>query len=416
MKVYQGRYQNNKSFISIVDEYYCPICPYTENYLTIHLVGSVNTRKQYAKQLKFVLIYFDTKKINIVERVQCGEFLRLAELNAFFSSCSYIAESVFSNVLDIRRFTDKALENAIHASRVAGSKVKAQTAKGRVNRLIDFLSFLYTTIYADKVVPEATKQRYDFAQQYLKEKRKTLIDFDTVCAGEGESILPTEKYLRLLEIIQPDSPDNPFQKSKLRNYLIVSLLSETGNRRGAIASLKIGDCKFWGSFDEISIVRRPDDPTNPLKIQGEVKTKPHLSYVPEALMQKLKEYIDHVRSRYPASRSHELIFISENNSRGSEGMPLTLSSLDKIFEKLSKAIGFKVHAHLLRHKKNEVFTDTAEQMGVSFEEMEKLRIYMNGWSRNTKMSELYNKFKIYQQMRAIEQARQAGMTQKADMK
>jgi hypothetical protein len=93
------------------------------------------------------------------------------------------------------------------------------------------------------------------------------------------------------------------------------------------------------------------------------------------------------------------------------GDPLSLSSIDKIFEKLSEAIGFDVYPHLLRHKWNELFTDFAESAGMSTDQQDKLRKYVMGWTRDSQMGALYNEFKIFEQAKAHQQERQNSMTE-----
>ncbi|NOQ14101.1 MAG: tyrosine-type recombinase/integrase [Methyloprofundus sp.] len=361
--------------------------------------------------MKFALRYFNSNGIDLTQRARSGHFLNRAEIDAFYTACKFKAGNELSNVVSIHRYSDKSIQNAIHAGRVSEGKVKALTAKGRLYRLLDYLEFLYTSIHADHIVPDLVKQKYEFSLKHLKGKLRTLKDFNTECVAHGESLLPADKFLRLLEVIKPDSNDNPFKSSRLRNYLVVSLFIQTGIRKGALAKLKIGDCKFWGTFDEISIVKRPDDVADPRRFRPSQKTQPHRSFVPKELMQELKNYIDTVRCRYPASVDHEMIFVAEKDSRGTAGDPLSLSSIDKIFEKLSEAISFDVHPHLLRHKWNELFTDFAESGGMSIDQQDKLRKYVMGWSRDSQMGALYNEFKIFEQAKAYQQERQDSMTE-----
>lgn len=411
VNIYIGKDSQGKTFVTLVNDHCCPVCPYVSIYFSAHLSGaSFNSQHLYAQQMKFSLQYFYSKGIDLTKRAKSGRFLDRSEVDAFYTACKFKAGNELSNVVSIHRYSDKTIQNAIHAGRISEGRVKGATSKGRVHRLADFLSFLYTNIHADYKVPEAVQQRYEFTLSHLKNKLRTLKDFSTVCIADGESLLPNKKFLHLLEIIKPDSDGNPFKSAKLRNYLIVAFLVETGIRRGALAKLKIGDCKFWGSFDEITITKTPDDKSDPRRFRAAQKTRPHRSLVLKPLMKELKEYIDGVRSRYPASENHEFIFISEKNSQSTSGQPLSLASIDKIFLKLSEAIGFKIHAHLLRHKWNEIFTEFAEANGIDNEQQEKLRNYLMGWNRDSQMNEIYNEAKIVQQVKAFQQEWQEHMT------
>lgn len=412
IEVYIGKDKQKKRFVTLINEHCCPVCPYASVYLSSHLSGnSFNSRHSYAQQMKFLLLHFNRENINLVQRVESGEFLQRAEIEAFYTACKFKAGTERSNVVEINAHSDKSIQNAIHAGQVAKGLVKQSTSRGRVYRLLDYLEFLYTCIHADNIAPDSVQYKYNFNSKHLKNQLKRFKDFNTECIVHGESLLPTSKYIRLLEIIKPDSPDNPFTSSKLRNHLIISLFIETGNRKGALAKLKIGDCKFFGSFDEISIVRRPDDVSDSRRFRPEQKTRAHKSFVPKEIMTELKLYIDSVRSRFTAADDHEMIFVSEKNSRGTAGEPLSMSSIDKIFEKLSEAIGFDIHPHLLRHKWNEMFTDFSESNGMSSDQQEKLRKYAMGWSRNSEMAEIYNEFKLFEQAKAYQKERQDKMTE-----
>lgn len=417
MFVYIGKdhTNNNKPFVSIVTPDFLPVSPWVSNYLTIGLSGgSFNTNEKYARQLKVVLEYFKGKNIDIEDRVLTGAFFQTAELRAFIDFCKFKNQSDLSNVVDIDINSDKGIENAIHSGRVAAALASADTAKGKIKRFKSFLYFMFTHIHADNLVSEGVKYRYDLAKEYLTKSLEKLKDFNTECVGEAESPLPSGAFFDLLDIIRVDSPKNPFKRSKLRNYLMINMYIETGNRRGDHASLKIQDMIFEGSFDEISIVRRPNDPSDSRKFIASTKTKPHQSQVPKTLMVQVQDYIKNVRSQYPKSNNHEFVFVTENNSKGTIGEPLSLSSIDKIFEKLSAEIGFKVHCHLLRYKFNEILTELAGELGLSHDETEKMRKYMMGWTRDSEMAEKYNRFKINKATKALNKARQDKMTAAAN--
>ncbi|PSV99563.1 hypothetical protein [Photobacterium lipolyticum] len=123
-------------------------------------------------------------------------------------------------------------------------------------------------------------------------------------------------------------------------------------------------------------------------------------------MRQLKTYIETIRAGFPAAKTHEMVFVSEMDTQGTEGQPFSLSSFDALFATLSNALSFKIHPHLLRHKWNELFTEAAEDQGLSSDELDKLRKYAMGWSRNSTMGQLYNEFKDAEAVRELQRARQ----------
>jgi hypothetical protein len=397
---------NGKTFATLSDEYLCPFDPHVTNYITLRLQDlAVNTKITYCYELKYVLQYFQSVDIDLVQRVLTGEFLNRHEMDAFISAAKFNAEVDSSNLWSIKSLSSKALSNAMHSVKVSNSRVSAHVAKRRICRLAHFLDYMYSR-YADQKVPVKVSTQYEFIKSYLKEAISLTKDFSDECVGFNEPIIPCDIFFRCLEIIQPDSKDNPFMHSKLRNYLIFSLLIDTGIRRGALAKLKLVDCKFHGSYDEITISRRPNDPSDPRRFKPSQKTKAHNSYVPYELMKELKGYIDNVRVAFSAAQEHEMIFISEMNTRGTAGQPLSLISINAIFAKLGNAVGFHIHPHMLRHKWNEIFSETVERHGMSTDEAEKLRKHAMGWSRDSKMAEKYDDFKTSLAVREIQRSYQ----------
>ena len=184
----------------------------------------------------------------------------------------------------------------------------------------------------------------------------------------------------------------------------MKLLILTGTRKGAIAKLKIGDCDFTGDCNLIRITRTPDDKEDTRKYKPSQKTDSHTSYVDPDLMKLIDYYIENKRSRYPNAQSHEFIFVSEMSTKNTAGDPLSISSINYLFKVLSNALGFNVHPHLLRYKWNEKFSE--DTSGMTSEEVAKLRRYAMGWSRDSRMAELYDRFKIASKVATLQKTRQ----------
>lgn len=408
VKIYKS---NDSSFVSLVDKYSIPVCPYSAVYNNTGLSGfQFNTRLRYLHELKFVLTHFALKNIDLVERIKTGQLILNAELKAFFSTAKFCQESDFSNVVEIKKFTSKQLENAIHSARVADTQVKADVSKGRIKRLAHYIDFLFDEIHSDQSVPADVIERKHTIQRKCKAEIRGLKDFNQECRDLNESPLPNVKLVELLEIIKPESAKNPFKHCRLRNNLIFKLITETGIRRGAAAKLKISDCKFHGSYDQINVTRTPNDPTDARTIKAQQKTKPHPAFVTPDTLHHIKHYIDTTRGQFARSAKHDFIFVTEMDSKGTAGLPLSLNSVNSIFRILSRAIGMRVHPHLLRHKWNEMFDEFATEKGMTYEQIEDLRKYAMGWSEQSEMGALYNEYKLYLKVRELEKERQDVIT------
>lgn len=405
MKVYQfrkGRDQGGKTLIEVVDERYVPISPYVSVFISLRQ-GAVNTQRRAAYELRFFLLFLKSKGIDIDGRAATGEFLTRTEARAFADTALFkFKGDNTDNVIEFERFTNKTLQNAIHSTKISQARVGADTASGRIKTATMYLNFLYEEIHEKFRAPDVVKQNLMIAFDEFKSVNTAILKMDDVITGE--SVIPTDTFQRLLQIIQPDSSENPFKHSRLRNYLIVALLVNTGIRRGAVVKLKIADCVFHGAGDQLKITRTPDDVSDPRKYRPSQKTKAHAAYVPPALLQTLDEYIQYQRARFAAAEMHEFVFVTELATGGDAGAPLSLQSVNRIFKVLTKALDFNVHPHMLRHKWNEIFSEQCDE--IDSNEKERLRKLLMGWSKTSEMVDTYNQASDMKTVRAINAARQ----------
>lgn len=401
--------------ISLVDENSLPVSPYTVIFLNSWIPQkSISNKKRKSNELKFFLQHLknvqpdDLKApigIDIIQRALSGQFLSKSECRSFTDACRFkVKKDNNSNVLSMEKFNDKTLQNAIHSSKVSREIIDDGTKHGRIKTALSFLEFLYEEIHGQFLAPDFVKNNYFSVKHELELAIANKIK-KTEAPSFAESKIPPHIYLRLLEIIQIDSPDNPFKHAKQRNSLIVQLILETGERRGAISKLKISDCQFEGTGDQIRITKTPNDLTDPRINPSSQKTDAHSAYVDPNIMTDLDKYIEYQRKRFTKSELHEFIFIAEHDSKGTKGEPLNVKGINGIFTILSKALGFHITPHLGRHKWNEIFSDLTKDM--SDEQADKLRKYAMGWSKTSGMVDVYNKFKHSVEVREIQRARQA---------
>ncbi|AYZ80262.1 TPA: site-specific integrase [Pseudomonas aeruginosa] len=404
------RYQfNSLPFVSIVDEADCPIDPYVSCYLNGPLAAkSANTRLRYANELIFVLQYFSAKKINLVERVASGEFISQKEYMQFYEAC-FLNKGYKDEASKIKSFdmNNKHLRNVIAANQKGIARVAGETLQGRVRRLRQFLVWLFEQFHDVINVSEIVRNKFTRLVSKIRLDEEGIGRNRSQKVGDPEeSVIPDDVFIRLLEMVQPSSPNNPFKASKIRNYLILNLLVQSGVRRGALAKLKVSDFNFFGTCDQISIYRSGNDSTDTRSEKPNQKTKAHMATVEKALMEHTRFYIDHVRSVFLRAQTHDFLFVSENDSKGTAGLPLSLKAINAIFQKLSRVLGFHVHPHILRHKWNEIIDEKAEKIGVDPFLLEDMRKYAMGWSQNTTMTSVYNDKRLALKVRNLTRSHQ----------
>ncbi|MDD4965396.1 site-specific integrase [Halothiobacillus sp.] len=402
------RYQfNSIPFVTIVDDADCPASPYASAYLSTLTGQAFNTQLRKANELLFVLNHFQKKRIDMVQRVKSGELISLKEYLQFHTAAASQKRGELDPVASLPDVSDKQLRNAISANARQLVSVSNETQQGRLRRLRQYLEWLFEHCHDPFSVNQTINDRHEKLKWAIKLDEDSLSrNKSQQVADASESVIPDQVFVRLLEMILPSSPNNPFKGSKIRNYLIVSILYQSGIRRGALAKLKISDCHFHGSYDQIKIYRSGFDATDPRLDKPNQKTKAHLATISPILMSQIKYYIDHVRNVVPRSNENDFIFLSEKGSRGTLGHPLSLRSINGVFHVLSDALGFYIHPHLLRHKWNEIFDKEGTEQGIDHRLLEDARKYAMGWVANSLMSETYNDKRLAQKAREISAAHQ----------
>lgn len=103
--------------------------------------------------------------------------------------------------------------------------------------------------------------------------------------------LSTKDKVRLLEVVRPESPDNPWSShhGRARNRLIVELLLRLGCRRGELLGLRTADVNF--ATGVIRIVRKADDKNDPRPYEPNTKTSDREVMLGNELTSLLKSYV-----------------------------------------------------------------------------------------------------------------------------
>lgn len=396
-----------RRFVALVGEHEIPVRALANAFIYCEFLNaSFSTKLRVAQELKITLDYFDSVSIDVEGRVAAGEFLTPSEISSFYGVMRLRRDSfeirekisVISKRLDSKKF-----RNAVAASQFTNNKVDVETTAGRVRTLRKYITYLTDYFHGDRASQEL-KHRQDRLVASLKEKERyksakaTKTTFSAV--ELSEKVIPDKYYERFLEVIKPSSKDNPFNTSKLRNYLILSVMSQTGMRRSEVCKIKISDCLFHGSGTLIRVYSTPDDPTDPRLSRPNKKTgRPHLTGIRPELMEEISFYVQHVRNNFEKAGQHDFLFVAEKDSRKTVGQPLTRGMINYILARVSRAVGFDINPHLLRHKWNERFSEKGREKGLDRGYLEDMRRNAMGWHPESDMGRIYND--KFEQMAAI---------------
>lgn len=341
---------------------------------------STSTQEQFLTAIKILNETCDAQKINLIDRIKRQRFLTTGEVDAISDACRTKRRGVKkSNVLSLKKgYTKPKL------------KVADSTHYLYLSRIADYIKWLSEKLLdTHGLTLEASNQINSLVKairsRAMRSASRNLDDE----ALKGISNTQEEK---LFEVLRPGSTTNPFRDPgiQLRNYLLVKLLRVTGTRRGEVLNLRVSDIDWEKS--QISIIRRADTPQDPRSRQPVVKTNQRILPVKREFLDEILAYIVQVRKRIPNSHAHPYLLIS-HKSGPSEGLPLSLSSIQEIFSTLRQAHPeLNLTAHDLRHRWNEKYSEAMHaQKKISHIEAEELRNYLEGWSPESQMGKRYNR-------------------------
>lgn len=357
----------------------------------------------HAVCMTMALLYRELDKAGILllERLKHGQFLTVPEVNRLADAAQYrltdlseedVSSPSRSNVVDIRKIGIRR--------QVVGHGVKAvdaATQASRIRYMADFLGF--TADYYGATLPAI--QRKELATQSAHVLKALQAQVPKVSkraklgAREG---LSKENQERLLAIVHPDSPENPWKHGfvRSRNWLVVVLLLATGMRRGELLGLQIGD--FDQTRSQLRILRRADAAEDPRLIQANTKTNDRIVEVRPAIMRAIWRYIKNDRNKIKAARKFPQLIVAD------DGQPLSAKSIDKIFLQLREVcsgLPITLTSHVMRHTWNERFSEQAEKMGLTDTAEERARNEQQGWADNSKSGTIYTRRHTNQKGREI---------------
>ncbi len=347
---------------------------------TIHAVCGV---------LAFLYRELDAAEVGLMDRLAKGQFLNLPELDRLASVAQYRAD-------DLADAEDSSKPNVISMARIrlrriGGEKgavsVDVATHASRLRYIAEYLEFVSNYIGAGLPAPQRRELELESARA-LKAFREHVPPVSKRAKLGARVGLSKDEQDRLLEVVRPGSPSNPWTRGyvQLRNWVMVVLLLATGMRRGELLGMQIGD--LHGTQPKLKIFRRADAPEDPRDNQPATKTNDREIELKPSIMRAIWAYINEDRHRIKAARAFPQIFVAN------DGQPLSLSSVDKLFMQLRVAcpgLPVRLTSHVMRHTWNERFSEQADAMGLSESDEARARNSQQGWSDNSKMASNYTR-------------------------
>lgn len=370
---------------------------------------AANTLEQAARAVMVAHQIFSYLSIDLNDRMLKGRLLSLGEIEALVKFAALRQEELDS-LLETQTTETKAAQ-------VVSFKKMAKHAVSKMPKVVNSetktIRLIYIRNYIDWLV-SGRRLKLDVNHKHYE----ALNEAARVVVGSINARMPEHDYksssrqgvspevrARILEVIKPDSPDNPWKNEhvRARNQLIFLWLLFLGIRNGELLSIYAQDVNIRSG--EVVVVRRPDNPEEVRQNAPLVKTRGRLLALGPELSELTRAYLIGLRSKIKGARRHPYLFVATGT-----GAPLSKSALNKLFRELRAQVpGLPddLSPHVLRHTWNDDFSALMDEHGVPPEEEEKMRRQAMGWSPNSKMAATYTKRHVQRKSNEASLAMQA---------
>jgi integrase len=222
---------------------------------------------------------------------------------------------------------------------------------------------------------EAYKANRELMLKRMRVRKPKAPESDASDAREG---IPAETQLRMMEIIKPESPQNPWKDEavKLRNQLFVTLALYLGVRRGELLALYVVDVDTQAN--RVAIVKgrsKKDDPRRrPQQTKSRKSRKIILSRRIAPLVQ---DYLMFGWPKMPGARNSPFLFLASDTGR-----PMSPATAEDIFNQLADRLGVQrklFSPHILRHTCADNISRAARRQGLDSAQLVRKLMLWFGW-------------------------------------
>ena len=360
---------------------------YPNLYVTFELSGkALETTKKYLEHLAVFEDFLAFSSIDLISRLEQrpkSQYLTDSEISRF------VSDAGFNKVTLAKKYAGMRLHPTSYES------VGKIHAKQRIEAVRDYLAFLY-----DKLGDHWTRnEAVDDVKRRFNRKIKAASPGWKKMRIDGIRGLTITERDRLLEVMHPESAENPFadEAIRLRNYIILLLGLDMGLRRSEMLLIKTSDI-HWHSR-QLSVVNLEDESIDPRTMAPQFKTHERMLVMSDDLYEAISQYESKYRYRKThtgpsQAKKHPFLLVAH---RRSEGKPMSIKALDGVFPRAGKVVPelAHIHPHILRH--DAVYT-MLESMREELEKLtpedrttqvQKVLTWMFGWSPESNMPSLY---------------------------
>jgi integrase len=347
---------------------------------------SLSTAREELRAVAYFLEWARRHGIDLDQRFGPGTFFTNQEI---VSLCDALRES--------QRPDRPAGNNVVWVGLSHASKKLAKKSRNRpvVQNNVWYQRIKYVEGYIQWLMDDVISRlpSHDPRFDRIRTRRKEVVDAlekqlpDT--KDNGREGLSPELRARFLEIIHPDSPENPFQASlRFRNYVMLRLYFDVGCRLSEALVLYTTDYGPDSKKPTLSIRRRPNNPLDPRADIPLVKTQERIIALTGELAGLIEGYIVRDRSKLPGAKKSPFLFLTR------DGQPIarrTVEDLPLVICRSHPEFAGCLSTHVLRHDWNDRFSDLADEHGWSDEKETRHRNYLQGWTKTSKQGLHYTR-------------------------
>ena len=370
-----------------------------------------NTMQAVLSAVRCLLTWAASQGFDLESRFADRRFLTEGEIESLRAFSQSRHHSLIAGPPTVAKL-GKGKERARATLQLVDARVSGATQYIRLTYMADYLEWL-----ANRLIECPVRRPNDSALTDIKSmahslrlRRPQKSSRSLLSARRG---LTEEAQHRLLELVRPGSPCNPFEPDvQQRNYLLVMLLYHLGLRAGELLALKVSDFDF--QLNDVVVARRHGDVSDPRTNQPVVKTNDRRIPLSNALADAVSKYVMTWRRRFTNAKRHAFLLVT-HQSGPFQGRPLSIKGLDKVFTTIEKAEPNMLHglsAHALRHTANDRLSELMDANDVSAAQEEKMRSYLMGWKEGSGTAATYTRRHIEKKAREaslmLQQVRRKG--------
>lgn len=345
---------------------------------------ALESQKKYLQHIGLFEDYLVYEEIDLITRLEQRPkslYLTDEEISRFVSDAAFHKATLDKKYAGVQLFP---------ASFETVGRIHAQQ---RLETVRDYLRFLYDKLGDNSTQYEAAD---DLMRRFNRKINASRSSWKKTRVNQMKGLTQQERE-RLLEVMHPESADNPFAKKalKLRNYIILLLGLDMGLRRSEMLLIKISDI-HWHS-GQLSVVNLEDNRIDMRHEAPQFKTHERQLVMSDEHIWALRDYVDNhrvLKNKSSEAGKHPFLLVSH---RRNEGRALSIKALDGVLPRVGNAVPElkHVHLHILRH--DAVYT-LLESMREELElltpedrttKVQKVLTYAFGWSAKSNMPGLY---------------------------